>query len=96
MLAQPIHMKLKKAAHEFSLGQLVAIFEDANMTITSFSTAEQEASIMMDIQFVPGALSACLASLRRYNYEIIFVAGEDLYTEQLEEHAAYLNTFLNI
>lgn len=96
MVKSVLEMELSKPTNDFSLAQLVQIFEASELAIIRFSLEEAGDLSMISLAFSSGDIQSCLSSLRRYGFEIISVDGKDAAKEQLEAHAAYLNTYLNI
>jgi hypothetical protein len=96
MVKSVLEMELSKPINDFSLSEMVQIFEASQLVVTSFSREVVADMLHLKITFYPGDLQSCLSSLRRYGFEILTVDGRDLTREHLEDHAAYLNTYLNI
>jgi len=89
-------LELQRASAHFSLAVLVQIFEQSNLSVFGILIEEDSEMTYVTVKLGSGAIGACLASLRRYEFEVVFVEGEDVYEKVLATHAAYLNTYLNI
>ena len=89
-------LELQRASSQFSLAVLVQIFEQSNLSVFGISIEEDSEMTYVTAKLGSGAIGSCLASLRRYEFEVVFVEGEDDYEKVLATHAAYLNTYLNI
>lgn len=88
---------IEKAAHDYSMSQIVQIVETNNGKIlgTFISDATGD-MIQVTIKIALGSMNEIIQTFRRYNYDIISEHQEDNYINNLRERSDYLDKYLNI
>lgn len=88
---------VEKAAHDYSMSQVVQIVESNNSKVLGVMISEVQGSmVQVLIKVSLGSLNEIIQSFRRYDYEVVSEHPEDAYINNLKERSDYLDKYLNI
>lgn len=84
--------------NQFSLGELCRLVETNNAYITQMNTyIEKESNrLIVTVKLNRKDISDIVATLQRYDYNILYYFGEEHYENELKENFDSLMTYLNI
>ncbi len=89
---------LEMEPSKYALGELSRLVETNNAYITELNTYNDVASglLIVTIKINKYEISDVLATLQRYEYQIRYYFGEEIYKNELRDNYEHLITYLNI
>ena len=89
---------IETAKHQFSIGELCRLVETNDAFITQINTYIEHVSGQLIVTFKINKteISDVLATLQRYDYNVRYYFGEELYENDLRENYDNLMTYLNV
>ena len=88
---------IQKQNNDYTISEIVQIIENnkvqiLGLFISSIDSTNTEITLRLGTEYV----NEVIQSLRRYDYQILTTIKDDIYLEQLQENADYLNKYLEI
>ena len=89
---------LSMDASDYSLGQISKLVETNNAFITQLNTYTDEVTsqLIVTLRINKEEISDIVATLQRYDYHLIFHAGEEQYENELRRNYNHLMNFLEM
>ncbi len=90
-------IRVQKEKENFSIAQIDQIVTATGGNLLGILLIDETPEgIIADIKIGEGDINEILQSLRRYDYKILSEHKEDLHLQELREHAAFLNKYLEM
>jgi hypothetical protein len=85
-------------ASDYSLGQISKLVETNNAYISQLNTYTDEVTgqLIVTLRINKEEISDIVATLQRYDYHLIFHAGEEQYENELRRNYNHLMNFLEM
>ena len=82
----------------YSFGEISRLIETNNAFITQLNTSKEKNNghLIVTIKVNKINISDIIATLQRYDYNIVYYFGEETYENELKENYDLLMTYLNI
>ena len=89
---------LERESHQFSFSEISKLVEtnDAQVTQMNTATDQQTGMTRITIRINKPEISDIVATFQRYDYTILFYAGEELYANELKSNYDHLMHYLKI
>jgi hypothetical protein len=84
--------------HQFSISELSKLIETNDAHITQLNTAvhPETGMLLVTIRINKNEVSDIVATLQRYDYHLVFYAGEEHYENELRQNYQHLMNFLTM
>ncbi len=90
-------IRVEKNKEDFSIAQIAQIIQATGGNLLGVLIIDETPEgVIADVKVDRGDINEILQSLRRYDYKIISEHKEDLHLQELKEHAAFLNKYLEM
>ncbi len=90
-------IRVEKNKEDFSIAQIAQIIQATGGNLLGVLIIDETLEgVIADVKVDRGDINEILQSLRRYDYKIISEHKEDLHLQELKEHAAFLNKYLEM
>ncbi len=89
---------LSMAANDYHLGEITKLVETNNAYITQLNTYTEEITglLIVTLRINKEEISDIVATLQRYDYQVIFHAGEEQFENELRRNYNHLMNFLEM